>query len=122
MKAFVSFLLLVLFLHFWVCFKGHLKALTLKKHIAYFHRKKLAIDFFLSQIALLALVAAVHAEAEADPYYLYNGYYSGLAAYNGYSTGYYNHLNPYYHTGYYGLNVGRCHNNAGALVPCRYGI
>merc|ERR1719210_1741905 len=53
------------------------------------------------------------AEAEADPYLLYNAYYGyhHPYAYSNY-YGYYGH--PYY-AGYYAHG---CRNNMGALVPC----
>merc|ERR1711963_726096 len=61
---------------------------------------------------LLALVAAVHAEAEADPALLYAGYY-GYPYYYG-VAGYYGHNNA----GLPAIKAAPCVNAAGAPVPC----
>merc|ERR1711874_50280 len=54
------------------------------------------------------------AEAEADPWLLYSGYY-GHPGYYGYGYGLGYGWGGYYGHGYYGY--GGCRNNAGALVP-----
>merc|ERR1711972_1013688 len=53
------------------------------------------------------------AEAEADPWLLYSGYY-GHPGYYGYGYGLGYGWGGYYGLGYYG----GCRNNQGALVPC----